>query len=414
MYTPLSLYIGLRYTRAKRRNQFISFISLVSLLGMVLGVFALVVVLSVMNGFEAELRSRILSLIPHGFVEGPAGRLDNWEQWANQAEQEPQVSNVAPYISGTVMLSRHKQVKAVRLTAIAPQWESKVSEVSQRMVAGRLDQLEPRQYGIVIGDILARSLGAYMGDDISIILPKVTVTPFGVFPRVKNFHVVGVFRTGSQLDGEAVFIHLRDGQKLFQLGQQVTGLRVQVEDLFQAKAIVTRLSKLLPEQSSGKSWTSTQGALFKAVKMEKTMVSLLLLVIVAIAAFNIISILTMMVADKRSDIAVLRTMGAAPNTILKIFIIQGMSIGLLGVLAGVALGVPVALNLSEIIQWFEALFGSHVFNPEVYFITKIPSVLKTADLFMVIFWGIILSGLATLYPAYRASKIHPAEVLRYE
>lgn len=414
MFKPLSLFIGLRYTRAKRRNQYISFVSLVSLLGMVLGVFALVVVLSVMNGFEAELRGRILSVVPHGYLDGPDGRLPDWQQWSARVEQSPSVKAVAPYIDGNAMLNRPGMARGVELVAIDPVLEAQVSTVSGQMLAGSLEDLEPGAYGMVIGNILARTMGLSPGDSITVLLPKVTVTPVGVFPRAKRFTVVGVFSVGAQLDGSTVFIHLRDGQKLFQLDQAVTGLRIELHDLFDASRVLPELAGKLPAGTRAKLWSETQGSLFRAVKMEKTMISLLLLIIVAIAAFNIVSILTMMVADKRSDIAVLRTMGASPNTIMAVFMVQGITVGLVGISVGIALGIPVALNVGEIVAWVESQFGGQVFNPQVYFISRIPSLLKWDDVLLIAGCGFILSVLATLYPARRAASIEPAEVLRYE
>jgi len=414
MLNSLSLLVGLRYTRARSRNQFISFISLISLLGMILGVFALVVVMSVMNGFEAELRSRILSVIPHGFIEGPRGGLADWQLLSDRVSTTESVTAVAPFINSIVMVSRANQNHPAQLTAVQPEREAGVSNLAKQMVVGNFSELRPSEYGVVIGEMLARKVGVYYGDRFSILVPKVTVTPFGIFPRSKTFKVVGIFRSASQLDSDALFIHLRDGQKLFQLGDRVEGVRVQLDDLFKAPTVLPQLLNGWPEGSLAKPWSETQGSLFKAVKMEKTMISLLLLAIVAIAAFNIISILTMMVSDKRSAIAVLRTMGASPATIMRIFIIQGMTNGLFGIVVGIVLGVPVVLNLTEIIIGVEKFFGGQLFNPQVYYISRVPTLLKVDDLLLIIVAGIGLSGLATLYPAYRASKIEPAEVLRYE
>ena len=414
MFKPLSLFIGLRYTRARRRNQYISFVSLVSLLGMILGVFALVVVLSVMNGFEAELRGRILSVVPHGYLDGPDRRLENWQQWSAEFGRWPAVKGLAPYIDGNAMLTRPGMARGVQLVAIDPQSEAAVSSVSQQMVVGSFDALLPGSYGIIIGNILARTMGLAPGDTITVLLPKVTVTPVGVFPRSKRFTVVGTFSVGSQLDGSTVFINLRDGQKLFQLDEAVTGLRVELDDMFAAARVLPQMAAKMPAHSKAKLWSETQGSLFRAVKMEKTMISLLLLIIVAIAAFNIVSILTMMVMDKRSDIAVLRTMGASPLTITAIFMVQGITVGLVGIAVGIALGVPVALNVGDIVAWLESQSGAHVFNPQVYFISRIPSLLKWDDVLMIAGCGFVLSILATVYPARRAARIEPAEVLRYE
>lgn len=414
MFHPLSIYIGLRYTRAKRRNQFISFVSLISLLGMVVGVIALVVVLSVMNGFEAEVRGRILAVVPHGFLTGTNDKLDNWQAPAATLRQQPAVLGVAPFLDSQVMLSRPGMIRAAMLQAIDPALEGQVSSLGQSMVNGSLSDLAPGKYRIIIGSLLSRYLGVYVGDEVSVVLPRVSVTPVGVFPRVKRFVVSGIFEVGAALDSNTVFIHLADGQKLFQYGPAIKGLRLQFDDLFKADQYLPELLTLMPEGAVATSWSQTQGSLFQAVKMEKTMVSLLLLIIVAIAAFNIVSILTMMVADKRSDIAVLRTMGASSQTILWVFVIQGVVIGSGGILIGIILGVPLALFTGEIVQWFESLVGAQVFSPEVFFINRIPSVLKLSDVMMIAGWGLGLSVLATIYPSIRAAKVQPAEALRYE
>ena len=414
MYSPFALFVGLRYTQAKRRNQFISFVSLVSLLGMVLGVFSLIVVMSVMNGFEAELRNRILAVVPHGFITSADGKLAHWQDWIEPLQQNPEVLAAAPFIEGNVMVSRPGMVRGAKLQAIDPQLESQVSSVAASLVAGDYQQLKAGEYGIVVGDLLARYLGVSTGDKLSVVLPKVTITPLGLFPRVKRFTVVGIFSVGAQLDSDSLFIHLNDGQKLFQYGNSVDGVRVKLDDLFEAPQVLAQLATEMPQAAKAKSWQSTQGTLFQAMRMEKTMVTLLLLIIVAIAAFNIISILTMMVADKRSDIAVLRTMGATPATIMRIFMIQGIAVGSVGVAVGAALALPVALYIGDIVRWLESLFGLSVFNPQVYFISEIPSVVKFEDIALVAVAGLMLSALATLYPSIRAASVQPAEVLRYE
>ena len=414
MYRPLPLFIGLRYLRAKQRNQFISFVSLISLLGMVLGVFALVVVLSVMNGFEKELRDRILSVVPHGYISGPEGHLSDWQALQQQYLQHPNVSGVAPYIEGNVMLNRNATIRPAQLLAVQPDDEKTVSSVSQHMQQGGFDQLRANEFGIVVGQLLARNLGLRVGDSVSVLLPKMTVTPVGLFPRIKRFTVVGMFSVGAQLDSSTVFIHLADGQKLFQLSGQVQGLRLQFDDLFKAGEYLPQLIANNGAGLSSKSWQQTQGSLFKAVQMEKRMVSLLLLIIVAIAAFNIISIITMIVADKRAAIAVLRTMGASPASVMQVFMIQGVALGLMGITVGLILGVPAAYFAGDIVAWFEQLFGMHVFNPQVYFITHIPSLLQWQDVLWIVGCGLLLSLLATLYPAWRAAHVQPAEALRYE
>jgi lipoprotein-releasing system permease protein len=420
MFQPLAVFIGWRYTRSRRRDHFISFISLLSLLGMILGVAALIVVMSVMNGFEAELRGRILALVPHGFIDAPDGRLQDWQALADSFDNSSASGNetglvaAAPYIGGSAMLSARGTVRGVQLWAIDEAREQRVSAIGRHVVAGNLGQLGAAPFGIAIGDILARHLGVGIGDSIDAILPKVTVTPMGVFPRQKRFTVVAIFRSGSQLDSSTVFIDLRDGQRLYQLGDAVTGLRVAAHDLFAAGPQLQRWNAQHANAFVVRDWSQTQGSLFQAVKMEKAMVALLLLVIVAIAAFNIVSILTMMVNDKRADIAVLRTMGAAPRSVMAVFMVQGAAIGLAGVLTGAVLGVPLALHAGDIAAFFERLVGMQIFDPRVYFVSRIPSVVVPLDVLAVCALAWVLSLVAALYPAWRAAHVEPAEALRYE
>jgi lipoprotein-releasing system permease protein len=419
MFQPLAAFIGWRYTRSRRRDHFISFISLLSLLGMILGVAALIVVMSVMNGFEAELRGRILALVPHGFIDARDGRLNDWRALADTIEHRSDNTDsgliaAAPYIGGSAMLATRGPVRGVQLWAIDSVYEQRVSSIQRHIVEGRFDALGKTPFGIVIGDILARQLGVGVGDSVDAILPKVTVTPMGVFPRQKRFTVLAIFRSGSQLDGSTAFIDLRDGQRLYQLGDAVTGLRVAARDLFAAGPLLRQWNAQHDDEFVVHDWSETQGSLFQAVKMEKTMVALLLLIIVAIAAFNIVSILTMMVNDKRADIAVLRTMGASPRSVMSIFMVQGAVIGLSGVSIGAALGVPLALNAGAIAALFEQLLGMQIFDPRVYFVSRIPSVVVPLDVLTVCVLAWLLSLLAALYPAWRAAHVEPAEALRYE
>ena len=343
MYKPFELYAGLRYLRSRRRNQFLSFISWFSLVGLVLGVAALITVSSVMNGFEAQLKERILRFLPHGFVEARSGALEDWPTLQQQLEQTSSVRGAAPYIRGHALISQAGTVRGVELSAIDPDLQQRVSLVDDYMLAGSLQGLRPGEFNVVLGVILARRLRVSIGDRVTIVLPKVSVTPVGIFPRMRRFTVVGVFEVGAQLDSSEVFIHLQDGQRLFGTGSAVHGMQVQVDDIYQSGAILSDLRPSLGEDYRLVDWSSLQGGLFQAVKMEKVMVALMLFIIVAVAAFNIVSILTMMVMDKRSDIAVLRTMGASGFQILALFLVQGLTIGLVGVFFGVLVGVPLAL-----------------------------------------------------------------------
>ncbi len=417
MQSLVPLFIGLRYTRSKRRNQFISFVSGFSLFGMAIGVFALIVVLSVMNGFDRELKSRILSVVPHGFID-QTPQLRDWPQLAQRVERHPQVVAAAPYIAGFGLISRGYGVQGVNIQGILPDWEQRVSVIGEHMVLGAIEDLRPRQYGIVIGNLLARYLGVGRGDKIALTLPQITLTPAGAFPRLKRFTVVGVFEVGAQVDQNLVMIHLDDAQKLFRYGDGVQGLHLQVNDIYRAGAVVSELSAQLSADGQpgylSKDWSQTQGSLFQAVKMEKTVITVLLLIIVAVAAFNIVTSLVLMVADKRSDIAVLRTLGLSSRQVMAIFVVQGSAVGIIGVAIGAVLGTLAAHFVGDIAAWLEHMLGLSVFDPSVYFISRLPSEWRLEDAVLICACGLVISVLATLYPAFRASRIEPAEALRYE
>ncbi len=415
MAVPLYLRIGIRYfRRASGNDRFLSLVSWFSLLGMLIGVVSLIVVMSVMNGFERELQQRVLSVVPHGYIEGPQRRLANWQQYATTLAETPMVSGVAPYVGGKAMLAVFKRLRGVSLYGIDPEQERRVSAVAEHMIAGEYLSGDGGQYQIIIGDILARQLGVSIGDGLTVILPKVTVTPFGLYPREKEFTVSGVFSAGAQLDGTSAFIHIGDAQRLYQLGHDVEGLRLQLTDMFAAPQLLPVLAAELPEGSVAVSWSDSQGSLFQAVKMEKQMVRLLLLFIVLIAAFNIVSILSMAVSAKRGSIAVLRTMGSTPSSIMAIFIVYGMATGLIGLGLGLLIGVPLAQHIGDVVAFLEQLSGMQLFNPQVYFITHLPSHLEWSDVGVVSGFALLLSLLATLYPAWQASRVQPAEALRYE
>lgn len=418
MKLPLPLFIGLRYTRAKRRNQFISFVSGFSLLGMALGTLALIVVMSVMNGFDREIKQRLLQVVPHIEVFNEQG-VQDWVTLRKGLVGVPQVAAVAPYVQGDVMASFERGVQGVQMRGLDPTDLRVMSSLDKHLLLGSIDDLRAGQYNIIIGRLLARYLGVGLGDKINITLPQLTVTPMGIYPRVKRFTVVGVFEVGAQVDQQLSVVHLSDAQRLFRLGEGVTGLEIKTDDMYSVSPINAAVQKQLTNIEADASlevrdWSQTQASLFSAVKMEKTVVSVLLMIIIAVAAFNIVSSLVLMVADKKFDIAVLRTLGLSRTQVMAIFVVQGSAVGALGVSVGGVVGSVIAQHVGAIVSTLETLTGLRVFDPNVYFISHMPSVLMTADVVLVISVGLLMSVLSTLYPAYRASCVEPAEALRYE
>ncbi|MDK8464163.1 lipoprotein-releasing ABC transporter permease subunit [Marinobacter sp. SS13-12] len=413
MFRPLSLYVGLRYTAAKRRNHFISFISLTSMIGLMLGVAVLIIVLSVMNGFDRELKQRILGMVPHATIQAN-GVLQDWEDVDRQVEQHPSVIAAAPYIQGQGMVTGGGDVRGVMLNGILPEQERSVSIIENHMIEGGLDDLKSGEFGIIIGKLMASALRLQIGDKVTVVLPEATVTPAGVLPRLKRFTVKGVFSVGAELDGNYTLIHMDDASKLMRTGGKAEGVRLLVDDLFQAPNVAREVATGLSGRHYISDWTRTHGNLFQAIRMEKTMIGLLLMFIVAVAAFNIVSTLVMVVTDKTADIAILRTMGATPGRIMRIFIVQGAVIGITGTIVGTALGVFGAYNISGFIAWLEAFMGHQFLSADVYFISYLPSQLQWQDVWIISGAGLALSLLATIYPAWRASRVDPAEALRYE
>ncbi|HQV80777.1 MAG: lipoprotein-releasing ABC transporter permease subunit [Moraxellaceae bacterium] len=411
MFKPVSLLIGLRYTRAKRRNHFISFISLTSIIGLMLGVAVLITVLSVMNGFDRELKNRILGMIPHATINSREPFHD-WQKLAEFAKKNPQVMAVAPYTQLQGMLAANGQVTGAMISGVEPQYEKKVSIVEKHMQTGSLDNLQADDFGIVLGETLALNLGLQVGDKMTLVLPEAAVSPAGVIPRFKRFTVVGIFKVGADVDGLLAYIHISDAGKMLRIGDQVQGVRLQLHDIFESRPVLMNLLSKLPDYFYGNDWTQTHGNLFSAIQMEKAMMGLLLLLIVAVAAFNIVSSLVMVVTDKKADIAILRTLGASPQTITRIFMVQGAVIGLFGTLGGVLLGVIIALNISDFMTWVEHITGQSFFD--AYFVNYLPSELKWSDVIGVSFISALLSFLATIYPARKAAQVQPAEALRYE
>ncbi|QVM98354.1 lipoprotein-releasing ABC transporter permease subunit [Pseudomonas sp. B21-012] len=414
MFRPLSIFIGARYTRAKRRNHFISFISMTSMIGLSLGVLAMIVVLSVMNGFQREMSSRILGMVPHASVLG-AQPLDDWRPVAAQALKNPEVIAAAPLTEMEGMLSYKGSMQPIQVSGIDPAEEGKVSIVAQHIVQGSLEDLKPGEFGVVIGEITARRFRLNVGDKLTLIVPEVSSAPGGITPRMQRLNVVGVFKVGAELDGSLGLMHMADAAQMQRWApNQVQGVRLKVKDLYAAPQVSKAITTSLGEQYRADDWTHTQGSLFSAMKMEKTMIGLLLLLIIAVAAFNIIATLIMVVNDKGADIAILRTIGATPAQIMGTFMVQGSLIGIVGTLIGGVLGVIAALNVSQIVGWLERVSGQHIFTSDVYFISTLPSELQWGDVALICSAGLIMSFLATLYPAWRASQVEPAYALRYE
>ncbi|MBV2131330.1 lipoprotein-releasing ABC transporter permease subunit [Pseudomonas sp. MAP12] len=414
MFRPLPVFIGMRYTRAKRRNHFISFISLTSMVGLALGVLVMILVLSVMNGFDRELRTRILGMVPHATITSHQP-IDDWQMLAAKVAKHPEVAAVAPFSQLQGMLTHSGGVQPVLVNAVLPEAEKSVSIIDQHMVRGNLDDLQSGEFGIVVGEITARRFGVDVGDKLTLILPEASVTPAGVFPRLKRFTVVGVFKVGAELDSSLALIHIGDAARMSRWQEnQVEGVRLKLKDLFQAPEVAWRIAGELGDDYVARDWTRSHGSLFQAIQMEKTMIGLLLLLIVAVAAFNIISTLVMVVTDKKADIAILRTLGMTPRQIMLVFMVQGSVIGVVGTLIGGVLGVISALNVTAWVAGLESLLGRKFLSSDVYFINYLPSQLRVEDVVLICSAALLMSFFATLYPAWRAARTQPAEALRYE
>ena len=409
------LMIGLRYTRAKRRNHFISFISAISMLGIALGVAALIVVLSVMNGFQQELRTRILGVASHVQISGLNGELAGWDKIAQQARNNAHVMAAAPYISAQGMLAFDQTVRGALVRGIVPDLEEKVADFNQHMKSGNLADLKPGEFGIVLGAELAHALQVFTGDKVTLIAPQGLVTPAAILPRLKQFKVVGIFEVGMfEYDSGLALIDLQDAQVLYRMEDRVSGVRLKLDDLFRAPLVGRELMRDLDADVLVSDWTRNHANFFRAVANEKNMMFIILSLIVAVAAFNIVSTLIMAVTDKESDIAILRTLGASPRSIMTIFIVHGSIIGVIGLVLGVAGGLALAFNLDVVIPAIERVLGVQLWTKEVYYISELPSQVQWPDVTVIAAVSFVLTLIATLYPSWRASRINPAEALRYE
>jgi len=415
MYKPLEAFIGLRYVRAKRRNHFISFISLTSMLGIALGVTTLITVISVMNGFEKELRARILGAIAHATIQPADGSTMEWRSVIERVEEHPEVDGAAPYIEEGVWLQGSESSGAF-IRGVNPEFEPRVSEVDQKMLSGALTDLRPGEYGIILGIGLASRLRVGPGDRVTVIAPRLKATPVGASPLMRRFTVVGAFEFGEfENDSTLALIHIEDAAKLLRMpAGTIGGVRLHLQDMYRAWRVAREISGTMPGYYTVRDWTQERGNLFQAVRTEKTVMWVILSLIIAVAAFNIISMLVMVVTDKQSDIAILKTMGARPGTVMRIFVIQGSIIGVVGTLLGVVGGILLAQNIGTVVPYLEQLFGFSLFPSDIYYITELPSDLQSADVVKFALMSLVMSLLSTLYPSWRAARTQPAEALSYE
>lgn len=414
MFQPLSFAIGLRYLRAKRRNGFISFISLASILGILIGVMALITTISVMNGFQEELRERILGMVSHATIDGLDGPLENWPQAVALSQKDPRVLGAAPYVQTEALLQGARRQGAL-IRGVLPGQEPKVSDLGTKMKQGTLADLRPGEYKIILGNELAQTLGVTVGDSVNVFVSEATVTPIGPIPRARRFKVTGIFEVGAQeYDFGLAVIHLEDAQRLMRMGNGVTGVRLKLTDIWDAWNVARSLADGMAGMYQVRDWTRDHENFFRSLKMEKTIMFVLLSLVIAIAAFNLVSSLVMLVQDKQADIAILRTLGLSPGAVMRVFMVQGTVIGVVGVGLGVISGVLLSENLSYIVRFVESLTGSELMPADVYYISGVPTAVEPSDVALVAAVAFVMCLLATIYPARRAAKTDPASALRYE
>jgi lipoprotein-releasing system permease protein len=412
---PFELFVGLRYTRAKRRTQFVSFISMISMAGIALGIAALITVMSVMNGFEKEIRARILGAAAHVQIQGPEEGIPDWQALDAAVKKHPEVTAAAPFVMGQGLLSTGSAVRGVYVRGIEPALEDTVADFSSHMRAGRIADLRPGGFGIVIGVGISRALQLSVGDRVTLISPQGQVTPAGLMPRLRQFTVVGVFALDhNEFDNALALIDMEDAQALYRMGGNVSGVRLKVRDLDRAPQVARELARSLPRSLYLTDWTQQNANYFRAIQIEKRMMFIILTLIIAVAAFNLVSTLVMVVTDKHPDIAILRTLGAAPSSIMKIFVVQGAIIGVIGTLLGVVTGILLALNIDVVVPFVERTFHFQILSSDVYYISELPSDIHWGDVISVAVVSLVLSFIATIYPSWRASRVNPAEALRYE
>ena len=411
----LPMFIGSRYSRAKRRNGFISFISAISMIGIALGVWVLITVISIMNGFGNELRGRILDVTSHVTITGQGGWLNDWQTLIPEIDKTPEVSAYAPYIYAQGLVTLKGAVSGALVRGVMPDAETQISEISEKMVDGQFDDLQAGKFKIILGDGLALKLNANIGDKVTMISPQGQSGPAGLVPRLKRFTVVGLFSVGmSEFDNNLALIHIEDAAKLYKAKGRVSGVRLKLNDVYQARQVAAQLSSRLEFRYYVDNWTRQHENFFRALEIERRVMFIILFLIVAVAAFNIVSTLVMVVTDKKADIAILRTLGLSPNKVMGIFFVQGVTSGVLGTIIGAVLGVLTALNIAVIVPFIESLVGYQLFPADVYVISDFPAELRWSDVTTIVVVSIAISMLATLYPAWRASKTQPAEALRYE
>jgi lipoprotein-releasing system permease protein len=416
---PIELEIGLKYTRSRRRkavgqrDRFLSFISGISMAGIALGVAALIVVLSVMNGFQKEVRDRMLSVLSHIEITSPNG-LSDWEPLAETLAKQAHVLGVAPMVSSQGLLSRAESMRGVALRGVDPALEGRVSDLPKQLIVGSISDLKPGQFGVVLGTQLAGTLGVRVGDRVNLLVPEGDLTPAGMMPRMRALQVVGMVDSGHyEYDSTLAVMHWKDAAALLRMTDP-TGLRVKVDDMQKAPEIAVRLAQVVPQALWVSDWSRSNRNWFAAVQTEKKMMFIILTLIIAVAAFNLVSTLVMTVTDKQADIAILRTMGASAGLVQRIFLVQGLAIGLLGSLLGVAFGLLIALNIDVIVPFIETLFRVQFLPRDIYFISQLPSDVRLDDVLKVGIMAFVLSILATIYPSRRAAQVKPAEALRYE